>query len=404
MPQARTRQPEDASRDDLISLGQVRDYLVSGLAPKFANLEKSVGAMRAVLRVAAAGPAPTPPARREPVAVTLAKVMTGHVIAHAEKADPVAVVERLYGPIAAPTLAAADMRGFLRKATNPAMTSVVGWAQELVTASQYAGPISAIAPQSTYAQLAARGLRLDLSTGTIRVPSRAGAAELSGVFIGEGDPLPVKGASLAAAGLAAKKAGVISVFSRELARASVPTIEAVLQQIMSEDTQAAFDGILLGTTAPTTISPGGLLYGVTPIPATAGGGLDALAADLGALANAIPGASDLVLLMNESERLRAAIWAPALATEIIGAAALPAGTIVALDAADFMSGEADDASFDVSEQGVLVTEDGAPMSNVLEGNSVSLFQQALLGLRMIADVSWAMRRPGRVAFVEDVTW
>ena len=79
------------------------------------------------------------------------------------------------------------------------------------------------------------------------------------------------------------------------------------------------------------------MTGLTP---TTGGGVAALAGDLGNLAAAIPSAGDLVFIMNEADRTRALAISPGLiAVNIIVAPGLTAKIVIALDAADFVSGE-----------------------------------------------------------------
>jgi hypothetical protein len=86
---------------------------------------------------------------------------------------------------------------------------------------------------------------------------------------------------------------VISAFSEEIAEWSTPSIEALVRQTMADDTSGLLDQRLLDNVAGSATRPPGLLNGVTPLTATTGGGFAALSADLSALAEAIPGATDL---------------------------------------------------------------------------------------------------------------
>jgi hypothetical protein len=326
---------------------------------------------------------------------------------------PEAIAEQVYGSQPDVRRALSDLPQLIQRgAVNPAATSVVGWAAELVGAEN-SGVLPAIAPASAYAQLAARGLRLQFAgVGTIKVPARLSAPLIGGDFVAESSPIPVRRLGLSPTPVGPpKKLAVISHFSAELRDRSIPTIESVLRQAIADDTSQTLDTRMLDDAAATSARPAGLLFGVVAIPATAGGGLSALAGDLGALAAAIPSASDLVYVMNAADRVRAITLAPGLSgVAIIAAPPLAAGTVIALDAGDFATGEGDAPRFDLSDQATLHADDdpdpisavGAP--NVVAAPSTSLWQQDLISIRLIQRVTWAMRRSGRISFVGSVTW
>jgi hypothetical protein len=300
-----------------------------------------------------------------------------------------------------------------RAAVSPAMTSVATWAAELINVENFPGLLPAMTPASVYTALASRGLRLSFdSRGTVRVPGRLPSQLLAGDFIGEGAPIPANKLSLIAQGVGPpKKMAVLSSFTEEMRDQSTPSIEAVLRQAIAEDTGLTLDARLLDAVAGSAIRPPGLLNGVTPITATTGGGLAALSGDLGALAASIPNATDLVYLMNQADRVRALTLAPGLqSVSIILAAGLAPKAVIALDAADFISGENDAPAFDFSDQATIhndsvplpIATTGSP--NVMAAPSLSAFQQDLVVLRMLWWLVWAMRRSGRVASVASVTW
>jgi HK97 family phage major capsid protein len=78
-----------------------------------------------------------------------------------------------------------------------------------------------------------------------------------------------------------KKLGVIVPFSRELAKRSTPSIEALVRQSILEDTAVVLDAALLDATASSTARPAGLLNGVSAVgTGTAGADAAAVIADL----------------------------------------------------------------------------------------------------------------------------
>jgi hypothetical protein len=301
-----------------------------------------------------------------------------------------------------------------KAAVSPASTQVSGWASELVGTTNYSGLLPQLMPASAYSQLSQHGLRIPFEggAGIVSLPARLTSPLIAGAFIGEGEAIPTRRVGLMATPFGPpKKLAVLSRFSSELQERSVPTIESVLRESIAIDTSQTIDSKLLDNVAGSAIRPPGLLNGISGITATSGGGLAALVADLGALAAAIPNPADLVYIMSPADHVRAATVAPSLAgISILVAPGLTAKTVIALDGADFVSGEGDQPRFDLSDQGVIHSEDTNPLPigtpgspNVVAAPSVSLYQQDLVSLRCIWHVVWAMRRPGRVSFTSSVT-
>ena len=152
----------------------------------------------------------------------------------------------------------------------------------------------------------------------------------------------------------------MSDFSEEIRDKSTPSIESMLRQAIATDTGQTLDARLLDNVAASSIRPAGLLNGGAPITASASTGTAAIAADLSALAAAIPNAVDLVFIMNPSDRIRALTFAPGLAgVTILTAPGLTAKTVIAIDAADFVSGETNEPRFDLSST-ATIHQDTAP--------------------------------------------
>jgi hypothetical protein len=88
---------------------------------------------------------------------------------------------------------------------------------------------------------------------------------------------------------------------------------------------------------------------------------------------------------------------------------VPLGTVLALDAADFVSVGSDAPRFEVSDQATLHLEDTSP-SDITGGTPSpatpvkSMFQTDSMALRLIWPTNWTLRRPGMVSWVTGVTW
>jgi HK97 family phage prohead protease len=317
-------------------------------------------------------------------------------------------------------------------ASAPAMTSVAGWAQELV-AIVLGEFFKALIPLAVFPKLSAKGTSFTFGrAGVIYLPMRNITPTVSGSFVGEGAPIPVRQGQFVTQQMVPKKMAVITTFTREIAEHSTPSIEGILRDALLEDTSIALDTVLLDTNPATAIRPAGILNGVAATAATAGGGFNALIGDVKALTNA--------LIVATRGNFRQPVWimSPALAlsaslTPTTGAQALPfreevsrgflmgipiiesttvpAGMLIIVDAADFAAVTGDDPRFEVSDQAVLHMEDTTPLAIGTPGTpptvaapTRSLWQTDTIGLRMIMPMNWTMRRPTSVAYTTAVTW
>jgi len=338
----------------------------------------------------------------------------------------------------------ADIEAVLKAVTNPAQTTVATWAAELVETAN-ADWLETLQPMSVYAQLTALGTRFTFDRyGQIKVPRRnrpiRAPGDLRGSFIGEGQPIPVRRGSFGSITLIPHKFGVISTFTREMAMHSTPAIEGLIREGILEDSAIALDEVLLDAVAADAIRPAGLLYGVTAVPGAAGGGPDAMADDFGALMQpfiAANAADRLVLLINPVNTFKL-MWATTplgvypfrdqvsrgnlAGVPLIQSTNVGAKDLIMLRAADFTSSSNDTPEFDVSDVATLHEDDGGyPTDNALrpgtttvlpivDGAGVaakpvrSLWQTASIGVRMLQDVDWAMRRENVVAWVNNITW
>lgn len=305
-------------------------------------------------------------------------------------------------------------------------TGVSGWASELVQTA-YADFLQALMPFSVYPALRSRGIGLSFDgIGTVSIPSRT-AGGAGGGFVAEGTPIRVGRITTAATTMTPRKLGVIVPFSRELAKRSTPAIEALVRQAILEDTGVILDTALLDATASSSARPAGLLNGVSAAATGYGGGdYQAVLADFGALlapfyaANA---ADNITVLMNPAQGLRLSLmpgpgatgelgWFNAIRDRltVIESTSVTAGRLIALRNSDFATALGDAPEFDVSEQATIHMEDTTPLE-IVSGTGPttadpvrSLWQTASIGVRMLMDVSWKMRRSGMVQWIDGTSW
>jgi HK97 family phage prohead protease/HK97 family phage major capsid protein len=319
----------------------------------------------------------------------------------------------------------------LRAASAPAMTTVTGWAAELVQQT-YTAMMETLMPQGILNRLSARGLSLSFGrAGKINIPTRSRTPSIAGSFVGEGQAIPVRQGAFTSQALTPKKMAVITTWTREMDEHSVPAIEGILREAIQADTTVAVDSVLIDANPATAIRPAGLLNGVAAQTPTAGGGIAAVVGDLKLLFGALTTATygnirNPVWLMNPGEVLSLSLVSAAntgifpFAAEvgagnlrgvpIIDSGTVPPKTVIIVDAADFVVVGGEAPRFEISDQATLHMEDTAPADLVTGSPGTvaspqrSLFQTDSLALRMIMPLNWVQRRAGTIAWVNNVTW
>ena len=321
----------------------------------------------------------------------------------------------------------------LKAASAPAMTTVTGWAAELVQ-QIVTDLMPTLLPSAVYPTLSSLGLQLTFGrNGRIIIPTRSLTPTVAGSFVGEGAPIPVRQAAFTSQTLTPKKMAVISTWTREMDEHSIPAIEGLLREAIQQDTAVSIDSVLLDTNAATAIRPAGLRNGIVGLTPTAGGGFDALIGDLKGLTGAILTATNgnirnMVFIMNPQQALSIGFIQPPNPSglfpfrdeinnnrlngrPLIQSGTVPLGTVICLDAADYVSINGDTPRFEISDQATLHMEDTSPANigsagtpPVVAAPVQSMFQTDSLALRLILPMNWAMRRQGVVAWVAGVTW
>jgi HK97 family phage prohead protease/HK97 family phage major capsid protein len=319
-----------------------------------------------------------------------------------------------------------------KAASAPAMSTVAGWAQELVQ-QIVTDFMATLMPKSVYPRLSAMGLSLTFGrNGKIIIPTRSRTPTIAGSFVGEGLPIPVRQGAFTSQTLTPKKMAVITTWTREIDEHSIPAIEGLLRDAIQVDTAVSLDAILLDANPATAIRPAGILNGVSGLTPTAGGGFTALTGDIKALSGALlTGTQGNVRspawLMNPQQVNSAGlVAAPGAGVfpfrdeigrgmlggwPIIDSGTVPLGTVIAIDAADYVSVTGDGPRFEISDQATLHMEDTAPTDISTSGTPAvvaypakSMFQTDSLALRLILPINWTIRRSGTVAWVAGVTW
>jgi HK97 family phage major capsid protein len=384
------------------------------------------------------------------------KMATAKLIAHATKRTEAEVIEKAYGHDDR-VAAASD---FVQKSVvNPAMTTVNGWAAELVR-TDYQGFLNTLRTVSVAAELASRSSLLSFGGfNSITVPMRnpLGATLTEPAWVGEAGNIPLTQFSFGSMTLSRYKLAAITTMSREIVDRSTPQIEGLIRDALSEAYAQVLDAALLSNAAAVPgVRPAGLLNGVTAATGTAGGGEAAVIADLktaiGAMTAARLGARP-VLIIPAANRLSVGLmmnplgqraFADEIASgrllgmEVISSQNVPANTAILIDAAVFATAF-DTPTFDVSDVatvtesnangtaptmaatsaqaaiGVVGTAGQVPVNSGIAvvgstgaaqvgQQTRSLWQTYSVGIRMIAPTSWGLMRAGAVHSTTAITW
>lgn len=266
-----------------------------------------------------------------------------------------------------------------------------------------------LAPYSAAADLFAQALKVTLGRdGSVVVPNMG---PVGVAFVAPGMPKPVLQGASTGSTLNPYKIAGIAVASSELF--ANPAIEGVLQNLLGESAGPALDAVVFSNQAATAAHPAGILNGIAPLTATAGGGggNDVLLADMKQLATAIApvlGAGKLALLMHPAQGvalgMRLTRDAPNVVPLISGA--IPAGTVIAV-AINAIVSSLSPPEFETSS-GATLHMDNAP-APIVDGGAMaapvrSLWQTASIAVKLYYGATWAVRSPQAVAWIQNVNW
>jgi hypothetical protein len=291
----------------------------------------------------------------------------------------------------------------LRSAVSGATTTASGWAAELASRG-VSDFLTHLSPASAMAEVIRRGAVIPLDDyASISLPYRAPVAV--GSWVAEAKPIAAGALTLSSTILSPHKAGILVVFSRELAQTSAA--ETVFTTMLRAAAGATIDTLYLSTTAGSADNAEGLLHGLSGLTST-GSALG----DLGLLAKTCQG--------TDGSGTTVFVTTPALAAElslrndirpgtiILGSVAVPAGRIIGIDPAGIAHTVNPVPVIDASEEAVLHMSD-TPVDIGTAGPTVaapsqSMFQTSQIVLRTLIDLGWVKWRADSVQYIDSVTW
>jgi hypothetical protein len=293
--------------------------------------------------------------------------------------------------------------GVLRAATSPAMTSNANWAAPL--SPIVSAFLANLVPLSAGAALLNKVLSLQFDgAGAVRIPNLS--VPLAD-FVQEGSGIPVVNGTLTIqTSLEPAKFAVIVVLTNEMLASS--NAEALVRDALLQSTGPSLDRRLFDANpAVPDLRPAGLLNGIAPLAATAGGGYAAMVGDLTKLANAIApkaGNGGMTFVAAAPQAISIGLQlVQGLAWPLLTSASLLAGIVVAV-ANNGVVAAAGEAPLIDTTKAASVVMDTAPGAIMSGGPVHAMFQTDTTGLRLRWPISWAVRDPGAIAWVQGTTW
>lgn len=316
---------------------------------------------------------------------------------------------------------------FVKASTAPASIGDLAWAGNLVQ-DGYGGYLEDLMNETVFGKVGAQAVTFG-KNGSITLPFRSGTGSLSGAFIEEGAPIPVKADAYSTVKISPYKLGVISVFSKELFRKSIPNIEALIRNHIQTDTANVIDATFLDATPADATRPAGLedSAGAGNIIASVGATVDNIIADFNGVFDRLT-ASNLggsgTILIHPSRLRGMRMKTDALGNFVFrGADVLtgfnfvesinvPSDKVYVIDDKALIKGIGFGVEFEPNSSATIVMGDPAEQIQTSDGTTPthtalpvqSMFQTDSTALRMTMDISWKQVRANGVQILTGVAW
>jgi hypothetical protein len=303
---------------------------------------------------------------------------------------------------------------------DPMVPRLVKAVSSPATSADYPQAVSTVivpmlSPNAASSRLLSRSTHVDLTGfSQIRIPMLPGKPQP--IFIAEGKPIPAVNLSFGAATLGpVRSIKIVTTLTRELEEASPEAATVILGNALALATETSMDAALFSNAAGDTVKPPGILYGVTPISATAGGGIAAIAGDLAGLAKAIgdaginPDGAIYITTPKLATKLKVLV-SPLFTNEVLTTSALTEGTVICVAQGALITAYSGNVRIDIAKWATIHMEATTP-ADIIGGSSPgteawptkSLGQVDEIGLRVVGDCAWAVAA-GAISTLTGATW
>jgi hypothetical protein len=297
--------------------------------------------------------------------------------------------------------------------------NITGMSSAVALTPSVVGPaLTGIAPAAASSKLFKHEstIKLDFAgVAEYRIPR--GSLTPVPIFIGEGAPMPMMQAALTAATIGPPRKILLgTAITAEVEFLSANTASSIIGTIISEQAAKSLDAAVFDTAAADATRPAGLLNGVAPIAATAGGGQGAMVTDVAKLAQAISDAGistdGMVLIAGATAAIKLKLLAgPLFDHEILETTGLAGTTVVAIAPAAIATGFSGVPEVTMSKDAIAHFEDVVPLPigssgspNTVAAVTRSAWQQNMLFLKIRLKGAWGAAQPGAIQVINGVTW
>jgi hypothetical protein len=293
-------------------------------------------------------------------------------------------------------------------ATAPAMTTTVGWAQELANIIPIFLPI--LTALSAGVPLLAKGFQLSFDrAAAISLPLISTSAAK---FVGQGQAIPVVDFSVVPGKkLEPFKLASVCVLTFEMLASS--NAEQIVRQALAESIAKGLDAVLFGVGDATADQPAGLLFGTPALTKSAATTkTDAMIDDISALAGAVArvaGSGEVVFVTAPEQAASIRLRFPKdIGYAVLPTSSLATGTVIAIAARALASAFGSGISIRVDREGSTVMNDQpgelVDIGGVMARPVGSRFQTDTIGFLIKSPANWCLRAPGGVAWISGATW
>jgi hypothetical protein len=201
---------------------------------------------------------------------------------------------------------------------------------------------------------------------------------------------------------------------RKRQRSSPANVEAFVGDVLTQSVAYTLDTILLDATAADTTRPAGLRNGISGQTASADTPDEAaMVSDLPVLVGLVSsasGSSEICIVAAPRQASAIRIRQPNFPYPVFSSSGLAAGVVIAIAMNSLVSAVAPSPRIEISSRGSVHMEDTTPLAfSTTTGSPFtapmrSLFQTDTLSIRLILDISWALRTTSGLAWTSAVIW
>ena len=297
-----------------------------------------------------------------------------------------------------------NVQQFVEKATLGTTTDS-GFAAPLVDTNTYTGDFLELLRNATVFDKL-KGFRNVPFNVKIKGQATGGTAS----WVGEGQAKPLTNPTFESIEIKEHKLAAITVYTQELLRRADPAIDTLVLNDLIAATAELVDKTFLGAGAATTVTPAGVLNGVTAVKST-GTTASAYETDVMSLITGFVSANlstdNAYFLMSETRAMQIALLRDALGNAYFSGMSFAGAARSLLGIPVITSQAVDNKIILVKMSELLIAQDGgvdvsySDQATLVDGSTTyNLWQNNEFAVRVEKFITWAKRRPIAAAYID----